>query len=261
MAVFRLQEHVPDVYARKSRDFQLLCNVFDCMNNAVKYDIDSIRDVTDTNLCNDRLLNLLQTKLGFFTNKHMNSDTQRIILKAFPYMIKNKGSTKGIKQAIYTFLKTQGVNGVVTVQVINRENVNKMVDNKSVNTIANTYVVELGMQTRVLDTTILTEILKYIIPAGYIVRYSFNNEQKVSDITSSTDYINIIFVRESLNSGLRLSAYNESDLPINSVDTVTITNKDTTEDTAIVESYNYEDVKYNNGNLYTQQEVGNNYAD
>lgn len=224
MAVFRLQEHVPDVYARKSRDFQLLCNIFDCMNNAVKYDIDSIKDVMDTNLCNDRLLTLLQNKIGFFTNKPMSSDTQRLILKAFPYMVKNKGSSLGIKQAIYTFLKTQGVDGTVTVEVRNKEKVETELGSK----ISNTYIVEIGMQTRVLDTTILTEILKYIIPAGYIVKYSFNNEYSVENEVTSSDCIHIIFVREALNSGVRISNYEDilqSD-PVNAIDTATVVTND-----------------------------------
>lgn len=235
MAVFRIQEHVPDVYPRKSRDFQLLCNVFDCMNSAVKYDIDSIRDVTDTNLCNDRVLNFLQTKLGFFTNKHMNTDTQRLILKAFPYIIKNKGSTKGIKQAIYVFLKTQGVNGNVSVDIINnKEVVNNLTPNT--NKLEHTYVVELGIQTKLLDTTILNEILKYIIPAGYIVKYSFYVQHQMPTIIKSDDTINIIFVRDSLNSGIRLSNSDESlgVLPVNAISTVSVPSNDTQDTDSVV---------------------------
>ena len=120
MSIFRLQEHTPDVYPRKSRDFQLLCNLFDCMNGGIKFDIDSIRDITDTDLCNERLLNYLQTKLGFFTTKPLNLYAQRVILKSFPYLINNKFSKKGIIQSIRLFLRSQVINSQVKIKVINQ---------------------------------------------------------------------------------------------------------------------------------------------
>ena len=97
MATFRISEHVPDVYPRKSRDFQLFCSIFDCIFGQLKYNIDSIRDITDTAQCNERLLPLLQTKLGFFTNVKISSDDLRVILKAFPTIVRNKGSRTGIE--------------------------------------------------------------------------------------------------------------------------------------------------------------------
>lgn len=220
MAVFRLQEHVPDVYPRKSRDFQLLCNVFDCMNGGVKFDIDSIHDTIDTDLCNERVLNFLQTKLGFFTNKNMNTTTQRLILKAFPYLVKNKGSRKGIEQAIQVFLKTQGVTGNISVHTINKQKV--LDSNTGLNKLENVYIIELGIQTKLLDTMILDEILKYIIPAGYIVKYSFYQSYSIDTKTFNSDTINIIFVQQSLNSGLRLSPDELNDIPINAVSLTTI---------------------------------------
>lgn len=234
MAIFRLQEHVPDVYARKSRDFQLLCNIFDCMNGGVKFDIDSIRDITDTDLCNERVINLLQTKLGFFTNKNMNTTTQRLILKAFPYLVKHKGSRKGIRQAIQVFLKTQGVSGNISVHTINKQ---KIVDAKSgLNKLENVYVIELGIQTKLLDTTILDEILKYIIPAGYIVKYSFYQTYNFDTQALNSDTINIIFVQQSVNSGVRLTKEltKETDSdpitdPINAVSLTTIPSKNINE--------------------------------
>ena len=246
MTIFRLQEHVPDIYARKSRDFQLLCNIFDCMNGGVKFDIDSIRDITNTDLCNERILNLLQTKLGFFTNININTTTQRLILKAFPYLVKNKGSRKGIEQAIQIFLKTQGVTGNISVHVMNRE---KVLDSKTnLNRLENVYVIELGIQTKLLDISILDEILKYIIPAGYIVKYSFYKSYDINNEIFNSDTINIIFVKQSINSGIRLS--DESDLtsPINAVSLTTIPMNNIEEAnqlvTGTIEQFNKNEVNY-----------------
>ena len=220
MKLFRIQENVPDVYVNESRDFQLLCNLFDCVQGGVKFDIDSIRDITDTNLCNERVLNFLQTKLGFFTNIHMTSEQQRIILKAFPYLIKKKGSKTGIIQAIQVFLKTQGVTGDIKIEVTNKvkekNNINELLK------INNLYIVEIAISTKLLDISILKEILKYIIPAGYIVKYSFYSPaDTTTTLSGSKDIINIVFVEKELNDGIKLSN-TEYDPVINSVSNTSI---------------------------------------
>jgi hypothetical protein len=199
-----------------------MCNIFDCVQGAVKYDIDSIRDITDTDLCNQRVLNNLQNKLGFFTDVKMNSDTQRIILKAFPYIVKNKGSRKGIEQAIQVFLKTQNVSGEIKVVVHNKRIVSDM--NTHMDILQNVYVVQVAISTKLLDITILDEILKYIIPAGYIINYIFYNPLKLNTIVQNSDTINVVFVHDSLNSGIRLSGMDFGVLPINAVSTTNIAN-------------------------------------
>ena len=219
MNIFRIQEHVPDVYPRKSRDFQLICNVFDCLQGAVKYDIDAIRDISNTDLCNQRVLNYLQTKLGFFTEVKMSSETQRIILKAFPYVVRNKGSRRGIEQAIQLFLKTQHVSGEIKVTVTNKEKTNGI--NDQLNTIENVYVVQVAISTKLLDIIILDEILKYIIPAGYRINYIFYNPLKLDTVITEEDAINIIFVEDNVHSGIRTNT-NFNDLPINTVSTTRV---------------------------------------
>lgn len=255
MAVFRLQEHLPDVYSRKSRDFQLLCNVFDCMNDGVKFDIDSIRDITDTELCNERLLNFLQTKLGFFTDKTMNTRTQRIVLKAFPYLIKNKGSRKGIEQAIQVFLKTQGITGAVSVLTTNKSTVTDISRNDiTFDRISNVYIVELGIQSKLLDTTILNELLKYIIPAGYIIDYSFFKSYNIDEVQTSSDTVKIIFVERALHSGLRINN-NLDESSVNAVGTVIIPDNTITEAATDIKATVIKDVVETEAN-YSETEIG-----
>ena len=66
-------------------------------------------------------------------------------------MVKWKGSKKAIEQAVYVFLKLNHIKTNVRVTVSN-------------NTPAEgTYSVEIGMETAYRDTTILTEMLKYLM--------------------------------------------------------------------------------------------------
>ena len=90
--MFRLQEHMPDVYVNESRDFQVLCRLYDFLFNGIKFDIDSIININDAFKINERLLPLLAIKEGFFTDVQFDSKTLRYILKAFPYIIKYKGT-------------------------------------------------------------------------------------------------------------------------------------------------------------------------
>ena len=219
MKAFRIQEHTPDTYSKQSRDFQLLCNVFDCMNGAVKYDIDSILDVKDLVYCNDRLLNLLQTKLGFFTSLSTDANTQRIILRGFPYIIKHKGSSIGIIQAIQLFLRSQNLSGKVRVDTTNEEVTTTNFGESIATGISNSYVVSIALDNKLDNIKLLEELLSYVVPAGYSVEYgSFANE-KTSKVENS-DSIRILFAKEFTNRRIVATEdeYDgETGLPIGSV--------------------------------------------
>ena len=209
MAIFRLQENMPDVYVRKSRDFQLLCNSFDAVFNSVKNDIDSITNVVDTRLCSERLLPLLQTKLGFFTNKHLTATELRTVLQAFKYIVRNKGSRTGIREAIEVFLKVANASNKSRIQIV--DNFVSIDGHTSETRPGNTYIVEVAIEGQQMDTTLLTELLKYVLPAGYQLKYSFYNATQTVTQIHDKDTVHIIFVDKSDNNGIRLTTSNNSD--------------------------------------------------
>lgn len=194
MAVFKYKNNVPDVYPNESRDFQLICNVFDLTQNSIKYDIDSMLNILDTDLCTEKLLPLLQTKLGFISNYNLSAKQLRIVLKAFPYLIKNKGSTKGIQQTIQTFLKTQNIFGNVQIDYTNKNNTG---------ILNNIYEVNIGLQTKLLDVSLLTELLRFILPAGYVLKYYFYRPMNWETVVTERDTINILFVSEDISGSIR----------------------------------------------------------
>ena len=67
MSFIKLQDKVPPVYPEGSRDFQLFCHLYDVIFNGIKNDVDGIQYLTNTVSCRSNVLQLLQTKLGFFT--------------------------------------------------------------------------------------------------------------------------------------------------------------------------------------------------
>ena len=237
MAVFKYKNNVPDVYPNESRDFQLICNVFDLTQNSIKYDIDSMLNILDTNLCPEKLLPLLQTKLGFISNYNLSAKQLRIVLKAFPYLIKNKGSTKGIQQTIQTFLKTQNIFGNVQIDYENKGTSLTYHDGRTVY-LENIYEVNIGLQTKLLDVSLLTELLKFIIPAGYILRYYFYKPMNWETIVNERDTINILFVSEDISGSIRDDSMTDK-TSISAVSTTTIPsssqeNSDILEDEVII---------------------------
>lgn len=57
--IWRTADNVPEVYPAESRDFQLIGRVLDYVVNGVKFDIDSIRALSNTQDIMGSLLPLL----------------------------------------------------------------------------------------------------------------------------------------------------------------------------------------------------------
>ena len=161
--LFRLQDNTPTAYTEDSRDFQLMLRLYDCVNNGVKYYIDSIIDSLNTDLCSSELLVLLKTKIGFFSNVEFTDRETRFILKSFPYIMKYKGSEEGIKRAVRVFMAAEGISASNNI----------FIDSEK-------HEIEIFMESPLVSTKALEEILRYIIPTGYIVSIVFGNPSSTS---------------------------------------------------------------------------------
>ena len=219
MSLFRISEHVPDVYPRKSRDFQLFCAVFDIVFGYLKYNIDSIRNITDTEYCNQKLIPLLQTKLGFYSDISIPSEDLRLILKAFPFLVKNKGSLTGITGALRIFLKVIGSDAEYEVKIINKvySSDGQYLEDES-------YIINIATSEVLTNTDVLDQILKYVVPAGYIVKYTYKN---TSDTITRIDYsdntrIHIVPKDSADNSSVCIVGTNDESKLTKRVDTATI---------------------------------------
>ena len=118
--MFRLQNNVPSTYIEQSRDFQLFCRLYDCINNGVQFDISTITDILDPIKVNDRVVKLLATRVGFITDIDIDNTVLRYILSAYPYIIKNKGTRKGIEAAVNAILHAEHSIKAATVEVVNK---------------------------------------------------------------------------------------------------------------------------------------------
>ena len=160
--IFRTQNNTPPIYVESSRDFQLFCRLFDTIVNSLRFRIKTILNLTNPMKLNDRMLQLYATKVGFITDKEIDANVLRYILAAFPYIIKNKGTKLGIEQAVYTILKAENTVDPPYVEVINKSYENGELNNNK------SYIINIYLAARIYNKVALEELLKYVIPAGYI---------------------------------------------------------------------------------------------
>lgn len=167
--MFRLQNKTPEVYTNNSRDFQLFERLFDSVINGVRFDINTIPNILNPLTINDRMIDLLATKLGFFTRENITTDVMRMILSSFSYSIKYKGSITGIKYAVCTILKLEGTFEVPEI----------IIDN-------NTYTVRIFTTMDIENKKALKAYLEYIVPVGYLVTIeTFTKEKQTTEILSN----------------------------------------------------------------------------
>lgn len=169
MPIVRLSDKTPEIYSKESRDFQLLCNVFDCFVNGIKSDIDSMIDVVNTERCPSRLLPLLATRIGFFTDAELTDEDLRMILASYPHILKNKGSELAIRQCINLFQRMRKISVPTEITIENKDAEGN-----------DKYTITIGLNTGWIDTYVLDELVKHIIPTGYTVNYVFYEKQKPS---------------------------------------------------------------------------------
>lgn len=158
--MFRLQDNVPNVYVNESRDFQLFCRIYDYVNNAVMVDISSILNILDPLVIDDSLLQLYCAKIGFFTKLDISSDILRKILKAFPLMMKYKGTETAAAIAIAVLLRSQ---------TTEREVFQLLIKNSQLNIYINILFE---------NENILKELFKYILPVGMTYKINKYSTQK-----------------------------------------------------------------------------------
>lgn len=190
-----LTKKVPDVYVEESRDFQMMLRVMSCIENSIKYDIDTMQNITNTEKINSDLLSNLSTKLGFFPRKEFYNDTLRGILIGFPFLLKYKGSRKGIELTIICFLHIVGYSAQYKIDIDQ-----------------NDFKINIGIAHNLSNTDILKEMLRYIIPTGYAIKiYQFIPTDPIKTKLELTINTDVLIAKNNKNSIAVLESEVDSD--------------------------------------------------
>ena len=169
--MFRLIDTSPEYYLQQSRDFQYLTRLMDIWFRGFKFDADMILKMADPLSCPDKYLQALREKIGFYPRKHIENEDLRIILKAFPWMYKYKGSRKAIDMAVRIGLMLNGIDANASQL---RITINNM---------------EVEVSTRQkIDETAIREMFRHIAPVGYALVFVTQEQQSTfSDVNYGGD--------------------------------------------------------------------------
>lgn len=153
---------VPEVYYKESRDFQLLGRIYDVVFNYLKTNIDTIYHLPLDKCTDKNLLDLLSATLGFEIRHNYDVNQLYAICNCFSTIMKNKGTLGSIKMAVNALLNSQGITKAAQIVVYKDT----------------PYTITIYIPSKLVDTTLLEDILDYIIPAGmsYTIIGSVNIE-------------------------------------------------------------------------------------
>ena len=146
--MIKFREQVPSIYTNASRDFQYLGWLIDIVLNSVKHNVDGLYNLPNTNT-DSRLTELLAMTLGFKVKRNYDQKQLAALVAVLPRILKYKGTVTAIAMAGQALIAASGsVGGGDTY--IN----------------ATSGEIEVGLPKNLVDVSLFTDLLPYILPAG-----------------------------------------------------------------------------------------------
>lgn len=143
----RLYELTPEVYFRKSRDFQYIARLYDIVLNYNKLNTDLINGLPVSADTDPGIIDLLAYTLGFKSKHNYNVKQLAALCSSFTKILHLKGTETAIKMACDTLLFSEGITEESQVEFEN-----------------NTVIIYIPA--KLSDINLLKDILIYILPAG-----------------------------------------------------------------------------------------------
>lgn len=165
--MIKTQLLTPEIYYKESRDFQFFGRLYDAIFNYLKTDIDLIRSFPTNNTQDAKFLELLLKTLNFRNLREYHMDQLRYLAKEWVYIVKNKGSMAAISNAVRLILRLENI----------KDEYNIVYD--TANFDIPTVVVQLKADISSQESSLLEEVLNYILPIG--VGYTIQNVAILGD--------------------------------------------------------------------------------
>lgn len=151
----QLENMVPEYYVNRSRDFQLLCRTLNVFLGASEEQSKKIVNNWDIETLDESLLPLMARKLGFLGNEYIPPKILRNICRAWPRILKYKGTLQAIREAAYAVFSAY--QEIYSLEVVKKEN--------------DPFTVVIISSASQGDDYYLDLILPYIVPAGMAWEY------------------------------------------------------------------------------------------
>ena len=145
--LIKFQDLTPEVYYKRSRDFQYIGRLFDLVLNNAKMNTDIISSLPLNPDMDPRLLDLLALTLGFKSKHEYNTKQLAALCSIFPFVLRNKGSKLAIETTCNALLNAEGITKEALIEVKNQ-------------------TVSIFLPSELSDLNLLKDLLNYILPAG-----------------------------------------------------------------------------------------------
>ena len=148
--MIKFREQVPAVYPNASRDFQYLGWLIDIVLNSVKHNVDDLYYLPNT--ANDpKLTELLAMSLGFKVKRNYDQKQLTALVEVLPRVLKYKGTYTAISIAGKALVAASGAVGSIDISINGGE-------------------LEISFPKALVDISLFTDLLPYILPAGMTCR-------------------------------------------------------------------------------------------
>ena len=164
--MIKFQEQVPAVYPNASRDFQYLCWLINIVLNSVKHNVDDIYDLPNTK-ADPKLTELLAMTLGFKVKRNYDQKQLTALVAVLPRILKYKGTKTAVDMAGHALIAASGASGSFSSTINGAE-------------------LQVVLPKDLVDTSLFTDLLPYILPAGmtcYIARKNQIQRSYTTDLS------------------------------------------------------------------------------
>lgn len=171
--MIKIEELVPEVYTKESRDFQLISKVFDILFNYIKTAADSML------FSEKEFIDLQLITLGFDLKGNYRKEILQKLAEVFPSMIKNKGNLTAIEQLVNAV--SQEMSEVVDYEILAQPS--DLTENVQAPSVVQIYS-RFGANDS--TTMLIREVLDYIMPVNsiYTIQKAIKADTPDCDIES-----------------------------------------------------------------------------
>lgn len=161
--MIKTQNLTPQIYSKKSRDFQFISKLFDLVLNDARTNSDVLATTVIGSSSNSDLLSLLAYTLNFNPKHNYSVKQLSAILGTFSKAMKNKGTLYSIELLVNTILHAEGILNTATIE---------FTDN----------ILKINLPPTLSNTLLLRDLLEYVIPAGtsFVITKQINKNQEAT---------------------------------------------------------------------------------
>lgn len=173
--MIKFHNQVPSVYIDASRDFQYLSWLINVVLNSVKHNVDDMYNLPCTD-ADPKLIELLAMTLGFKIRHNYDKNQLAALTAALPHILRNKGTDKAVIMAGNALITAAGAVGDCEC---------KMLPDRTL---------EVLLPNGLVDITLFTDLLPYILPAGLACRV-VKRSVLTKTHTTELEYNDIVYTK------------------------------------------------------------------